>query len=108
MVTATVSGSGSASASVTGPSGETLVSVTEPGSQTVTIPTPPAYTVDPQDDIDAKAIIDGKMSEEVIASILPYRIKDRRFAINQQIGAKNGGVSISETYTHVSFYIEKI
>lgn len=103
VITATVSGSGSSGASITDPSGETIVSQTGPGSQTVTIPTPPAYAVDPQDDLDAQAIIDAKRSHEAIASILPYRIKERRFAINQQIGAKSGGVSKSKTYTHVSY-----
>ncbi|XP_065225786.1 uncharacterized protein LOC135849335 [Planococcus citri] len=43
----------------------------------------------PQDDEDAQAIIDSGLNEAVIASILPYQEKPRRFAINERVSAKN-------------------
>lgn len=50
------------------------------------------YHVYPQDDLDAQAIIDGKMSETVFASIIPYRDKCRRTTIIREISSLNGGV----------------
>lgn len=68
------------------------------------IPIPTQQNIDPQDGIDVQAIIDGKMSEEVLASISSCREKPRRMGIIRQIAVKDGGLRIRKFNSHSSMF----